>query len=401
MTRGQIAMLAGLVAALTAGAGAWAAPVAVALDRLAGRLEVLAREPDIAGLAVVAASPEEILFQATWGLREVGTGTPVDGDTRFRIASLSKGFASTVAGLLVSEGTLAWDDPVVGDVDYFTLPLPSEARRTTVEHLLSHRTGLPHNAFDLLLEANWQPERIVRRYAEVEPMCAVGTCYGYQNITYNLLAPIVEARTRHAFEGEVASRLFAPLAMRSAGFGRPHLTADDNHARPHVRTAGRQLVPRPIRPHYYRVPASAGINLSVTDLGTWLRAQLGAFPAVVPPTLLDELRRPRVFTQRELRYGWRRDRLAGAWYGLGWRIYDYAGHTVVYHAGAVEGYRAQIAVFPAERVALAALWNSSANGPWGIVPEFADALFDLAAEDWMKLELVATAGTAASLAAPR
>ena len=73
-------------------------------------------------------------------------------------------------------------------------------------------------------------------------------------------------------------------------------------------------------------------------------------------------------------------------YGLGWRIYDYAGHTMIYHAGAVEGYRAQIGIFPDLGVGIAAMWNSESSKAWGIVPVFADALYGLPGEDWMKLQ---------------
>ena len=360
-----------------------------AIHQLAQRVDELARHPEIAGLAVAVVSPELVLYQQVHGVREHGRPQPVDARTRFRIASLSKGFASTLTAMLVADGQLAWDDRVIDDVDYFTLRDPAQARAARLEHLLSQRVGLPHNAYDRLLEANWKPVNIVQRYERVKLICPVGTCYGYQNITYNLVAEIIAARTGVAFDQQLRQRIFEPLQMTSAGLGSDHLTQDDNYARPHVRVRS-GVRPVDVKSHYYRLPASAGVNLTLDDMVTWVQAQLGAWPDVLDEQLLAQLRQPYVETRREFsRGGWRGRRLRNAWYGLGWRIYDYQGHPMIYHAGAVEGYRAQIAILPDLELAVAVMWNSESGKPWGVVPVFADALFGLPDEDWMKLRLTA------------
>ena len=365
--------------------GAAEPDVAGAVARVAQQVDELASRPEIAGLAIVVADSERVLYQQTYGVRQVGERETVDPKTRFRIASLSKGFASTLATMLVAEGVIGWEHRVSKDVDYFRLANGRQASLVNVEHLLSHRVGLPHNAYDRLLEANWQVPTIVSRYERVELMCPVGSCYGYQNVSYNLITDVVAARTGLPYESLVKSRILEPLQMRGAGLGGDHLELDDNFARPHVRKRSR-AVPVGVKYHYYRVPAAAGINLTLDDLAIWLQAQLGTYPDVLSPELLDEMRTPRVRTRREMIYGgWRGRRLEDAWYGLGWRVYDYAGHPMVYHAGAVEGYRAQIAILPEADIGIAAMWNSESSKAWGIVPVFADALFGLRAEDWMKL----------------
>lgn len=372
-------LLAGLQAPARADLG-------LAVARVAQQVDELVTRPEIAGLVVTVASADQVLYQQSYGRSKAGESSPVRVDTRFRIASLSKGFASTLAAILVTEGVFGWDHRVSRDVDYFRLASPRQAAMVNVEHLLSHRVGLPHNAFDRLLEANWQVPTIVSRYERVDMLCPVGSCYGYQNLSYNLISDVVSARTGEAFDALVKARVIESLGMPHAGLGAAHLRSDDNYARPHLKKRGR-AVPVAVKEHYYRVPAAAGVNMSLEDLAIWVRAQLGAFPKVLSPALLEELRTPRVETRREMIYGgWRGHRLRGAWYGLGWRIYDYAGHTVIYHAGAVEGYRAQIGIFPELGVGIAAMWNSESSKAWGIVPVFADALFGLRGEDWMKLQ---------------
>ncbi len=367
-----------------------------ALDRGLNRL---AAAPNLVGLGVCVAAGGGVVYQRTDGVRERHRPAKIDPNTRFRIASLSKGFASTLALMLARDEVLSLHDRVAEDVGYFTLADPAETARVQLEHLLSHRVGLPHYAYDRLLEANWSVEAIVRRYQTLDPMCPVGTCYGYQNTAYNLVTDMIEARTGRDFEDLVSERLFRPLEMKDAGFGAMHLKHEDNWARPHI-GRGSRLRTVDIKPNYYRLPASAGINASTADMCQWLIAQLGARPEVLDPTLLTDTHTPRVETRRELHRGrWRRARVNGAHYGLGWRLYDYEGRTLVFHAGSVQGYGAAIALIPDANVGLVTLWNSESTRPWGIIPVFVDAYLGLPAQDWMKLDTLTPKASAAVAAA--
>ena len=121
------------------------------------------------------------------------------------------------------------------------------------------------------------------------------------------------------------------------------------------------------KPTYYRVPPAAGVNASISDMAQWLIAQTGHRPDVLPAPLLATLHAPLVATPGEMRgSSWRRERLNSAGYALGWRVYDYAGHRVVFHGGAVQGYRGVIAMMPERDLGVVILWNSescAAVGP--------------------------------------
>ena len=89
------------------------------------------------------------------------------------------------------------------------------------------------------------------------------------------------------------------------------------------------------KPTYYRLAPAAGVNASISDMAQWLIAQSGRRPDVLPAPLLATVQSPIVGTPGEMRgTSWRRERLNAAGYGLGWRIYDYAGHRLVFHGGA-------------------------------------------------------------------
>jgi beta-lactamase class C len=81
-----------------------------------------------------------------------------------------------------------------------------------------------------------------------------------------------------------------------------------------------------------------------------------------------------------------RERIRTASYGLGWRIYDYAGHRVVGHRGGVRGYRSLIMFDPVRKAGVVALWNSSTSQPGGLEFEVMDMLYGLESRDWLGLD---------------
>ncbi|MCK9489070.1 MAG: beta-lactamase family protein [Xanthomonadales bacterium] len=346
----------------------------------------LARVQDVAGLAVVLVKDDRILLSHGAGATAIGSGDPVDADTVFRLASLSKAFAATVAGQLVREGALDWQMLVQPWLPGFRLANDDDATRATLRDLLSHRVGLPFNTLDRRLEANEPYPLLVEALPQVPMTCPVGDCFGYQNIAFSLVGDLIFATTGDFYSYQVEKRLFDPLGMHSATYGRPALEDGDNWARPHVRRNG-QLQPVTPKDTYYRVAPAAGINASITDLGQWLIANMGGRPEVLPSALLEELFQPVVDTPYEIRgNGWRRHRLDSAGYGLGWRIMDYAGERLVFHAGAVQGYRAMLGFLPEHRFGIAVLWNSEAVAPSGLMATTLDRYLELPARDWLNLD---------------
>jgi len=79
-------------------------------------------------------------------------------------------------------------------------------------------------------------------------------------------------------------------------------------------------------------------------------------------------------------------RLGDAWYGLGWRSYDYAGHQIVGHRGGVAGYRSLILFDPKLKSGVVALWNSNTSQPGGLEFEVMDMLYGLPFRDWMEID---------------
>jgi beta-lactamase class C len=360
---------------------------------LARRIERLAErvisEGQVSGLAVAMVQDDTILLERGFGVADSASRTAVDSDTVFRVASLSKAFAATLSAMLVEDGALRWDTRVADHLPAFKLRNLQSAQILTLKDILSHRVGLPYNTHDRLLEADEPYPLLVAKLETVPPICDAGQCYGYQNIAFSLAGDLVFAATGDFYSHQVEKRLFHPLGMYGATYGRDALEASPVWARPHVRRGGRWVAVRP-KETYYRIPPAAGVNASVHDMALWLQAQLGRRPDVISPDVLASVQSKLVETPGELRSSpWRRERLREAHYGLGWRVYDYAGSTLVFHAGAVQGYRAMLGFLPEHGFGIVMLWNCESGVPGGLFPTALDRYLGLPTRDWLELHKIA------------
>ena len=346
---------------------------------------------DFVGLSVAVVKSGETRWLKTYGVTEIG-GARVTPSTVFRIGSLSKGFASSLAGIAMTEGLLSPTDPVTRFAPGLKLANGAE-RSLELGHLLSHQTGLPPNAYDNLLEADVPVAEIYPRYRNVKPICPVGKCYSYQNIAYDIIGAAIASVYGMPYAEALRSRIFAPLGMATASADEQGLAASGDYARPHVRDKikGSDDAFGPwrtvkVKPAYYRIPAAGGVNASILDMAIWLKAQMGARPETLPAGVLDLIHAPRVMSPAETaRIRSTSPRFHAAQYAFGWRLYNYEGAEVIAHAGTVEGYAAQIAFLPEKDVGVVILSNARSKRLWRILPTFLDLELGLPREDWLEV----------------
>ncbi|MFP5329143.1 MAG: serine hydrolase domain-containing protein [Alphaproteobacteria bacterium] len=355
---------------------------AVDYQALDARLQRLMQRPNMVGLAVGVVENGRITFLKGYGETLAGSGDPVTPETVFRWASVSKGVAATMVAKLAEQRKVDLSAPVSRYSKTLRLPGGAE-HRATVSDLLSHRVGLYRNAYDNKLEEGGDPKLLRMQLAQLNLICQPGTCWSYGNVAYDAASEIVERETRQPYETALKQNLFDPLGMSSASATREGLVRSNSWARPH--NAGRREIE--LTDTYYKVPAAGGINSNIKDLAVWMLAQMGQMPQVVSPNVLAAIHAPLVKTPGE-RGRLRKflERLGTAWYGYGWRSYDYAGHRIVGHRGGVNGYRSLILFDPEKKSGVVALWNSSTSQPGGLEFEVMDMLYGLPFRDWLEID---------------
>lgn len=137
--------------------------VSSAVDQLPDLARAIMEKSGIPGMAVAVVHNGETVYAEGFGVRVLGEDTPIDPDTVFMLASMSKSIGASVVATLVGEGVVSWDDPVIEHLPDFALADPYVTEHATIGDYYSHRTGIPHAGGDLLEDIGYDREYILSR----------------------------------------------------------------------------------------------------------------------------------------------------------------------------------------------------------------------------------------------
>lgn len=241
------------------------------------------------------------------GWRDIESQLPVDRDTIFRIASMTKPITSVAALMLVDEGRIALNDPICEYAPEFSqmrvLRAPNGPldetdeswRPITFEDLLTHRSGLTYGDFhsgpiarayrEALgddIDNDIAPDDWIRRLASLPLIDQPGNTMHYGS-SADLLGFLI-ARIEGASLGAVLeSRIFRPLGMTDTGFFVPPEKRDRRAAAygfdelgqltKHIARAGVFVTERPQNMAYES--GGAGLWSTIDDYLTFARLFLG------------------------------------------------------------------------------------------------------------------------------
>lgn len=344
--------------------------LAMYLEEFAKNFEEGLNGEQIPGGAVVIVNEGRVVFQKGFGVKERGKPEEVDEHTVFRLGSLSKGFASVLAGVLAEEGFLSWDQPVSRYLMEFKLNDPEQTGRIQIRHLLSHTSGLPRHAYTNLVEDGHSLDLIIPRFEQVPLISREGAQHSYQNAAYSVIEKILEVQTNTDFNTLLYEKLLKPLEMVHSSTSYDGIFNSGNKASPHLYVSrARGRVPVPISGKYYNAVSSGGINASASDMGKWLLLLTGHYPDVISEGTLAEIYEP-FAAIRNQRFSRHWEGVVESHYGMGWRVLDNHGQKIVYHGGYVNGYRSEIAFSPEDGTGICILINTNSSYPLTIIPGF-------------------------------
>jgi beta-lactamase class C len=319
------------------------------------------KEAKVPGGAYAIVKNDQIVKIGSYGVRAVGDKARVDANTVFRMASVSKTFTGMSLVQAEAQQQVELLKPLTHYIPELKLRTQSLSQSLTLKQVLSQSSGFMPHAFENLIEADQTPAQILPRLKELNPICKIGSCYSYQNVFFGLLGDVLERATGLHYGDLLSQRLFTPLGMQTASVGLSPLLASPNKAMPHRRGGKGWRVMEP-KANFYRFGASAGVNASARDLAIYLQAMLGKHPNVVSESILSQLQQPLTRLPRKPRWPvWQQFKQVSEWYGLGWRMVQYDGQFLYYHAGVVDGYRPYIAYSPQTGYGLVLLTNAEAD----------------------------------------
>lgn len=321
------------------------------------------------GAAVAIVHDTSVIFLKGFGLKQSGISDSIDVHTVFRLGSVSKCFASILAGTLVSNHLINWDDPVLKYYPQFQLISPEHTSKVTIRHVLSHTTGLPYHAYTNMIEEHLPLDTLLASLKSVKLFGEPGQIYSYQNVGYSLIEKVVENTTHQTYERALTENVFIPLGMYSSSASYLAIINNDNVAQPHY-FARKHWVSVPISDTYYNVSPAGGVNASIADMALWLRALLQHDEHLMADTTLNEIFTPQVKAISKNRNFNRWKRPRSSYYALGWRVINFQNDQLLYHGGYVNGYRSEVAIDQKNKIAICVLTNSPGNLADLSIPEF-------------------------------
>ena len=358
---------------------------AEALPKLESIIEQGMERTGVPGLAIVIVHDDDVKYLRGYGVREVGRPDPVDPDTVFQLASMSKPIASTVVATLVGDGLVAWDDPIVKHDAGFQLQDSWVTRNVTLRDMFSHRSGLPDHSGDLLEDLGYGRDEILFRLRYVNPAGPFRASYAYTNFGLTEAAVAAAKAAGRPWEDLSQERLYGPAGMSRTSSRHADFLAAENRAVNSVR-AGDKWISGPARDPDAQSPAG-GVSSTVRDLGQWLRLQLGDGSLdgkqIVAAAALAETHQPVIVSGTPSS-----PESFPPFYGLGWIVdTDADGRIQLSHSGAFNlGIGTTVRLVPAERLGIAVLTNGFPVGlAEGVSRSFLDLVFTGEVErDWVE-----------------
>ncbi|WP_435622556.1 serine hydrolase domain-containing protein [Flagellimonas sp.] len=321
---------------------------------------------EVVGAGVSIVKGEQVLLADGFGIRNSATGKKVDGQTVFRLGSLSKGFTGVLASDLKREEKLTWEDRVSECIPEFELGDWENTKNITLAHLLSHTSGAPYHSFTNLVEAGLSLNEIANRFVDVQPIGKPGEIYSYQNALFALSGEMMERVTGQDITTSLEERFFNPLEMCATTMDFDALKKTENKANPHVRYR-RGWRSGKLTNSYFNAVAAGGINSNAEDMAKWMQLLLGHRPDVMGREALQEAFTPFVKIPGRQKYYQRWPGHTASYYGFGWRIHKYrpndleVENTIWHHGGSVNHFRNEIAVFPEEDLGICVLLNNQSK----------------------------------------
>jgi CubicO group peptidase (beta-lactamase class C family) len=292
----------------------------------------------------------------------------IDANTIFAIGSNTKAFTSAAIGMLVDEGKLDWDDPVINYLPEFALADSWVTQQVTLRDLLCHRLGL-ERAQHLYYHQGYNQQEIVRRMRFLRFETGFRTQFRYANQQYGALGLIIEKVSGYSWDDFVTERIFKPVGMSRSVSGFDRLGNPANLAQPHAvlddayPASVRFLGTQSILPWFQLSSEPAGSILTTgNDLALWLKVLLADGKPLLSKETFAEITAPQMVMRdimsSELAPLYYLQPQTHFWtYGLGWWVLDYYGEKVLMHGGQMPGFNSVVAFFPERKIGLGLMVN--------------------------------------------
>lgn len=323
----------------------------------AGFDQIMAQKfkPDEPGATVLVARKGRVIYEKAFGMANLELGVPMQADNVFRIGSITKQFTAVAILQLMEQGKLDLQD----DITRFIPDYPTQGNKITIEHLLTHTSGIQSYTgmkdFEERIMLDMTPTEVIDHFKDQPMNFAPGTKWRYNNSGYFLLGYIIEKITGKTYAEYLEENFFKPLDMRNSLYGNDRVIVKNRVSGYSCTDNGfENALPMSMTQPY----AAGSIQATVADLFKWHQA-VHAYKLVKKETL------DKAFTPYKLSDGSLTD------YGYGWRLAYVQGSGTIEHGGGINGSLTMAIYLPGEDVFVAVFSNSECNPPEDVTARLA------------------------------
>jgi CubicO group peptidase (beta-lactamase class C family) len=287
--------------------------------------------------SVLIAEKGQILLNRGYGLADREQKTPNSPQTRFYIGSVSKQFTAMAILMLQSQGRLNVQDLICKYIE----DCPAAWKDITIHHLLVHTSGMIVMPTDSSYPENpITPRQLLERFKDAPLDFQPGERISYSNCGYWVLGYIIEHVSGQTYKDFIQQWIFEPLDMHDSGYDRDARSlavgyVDQNTAAPAKVIESSFLY------------SAGALYSTVEDLYRWDKALYT--DQLISQELLEKMFTPQVSLYPEA--------TGSVAYGYGWIVLDNLGRQMVGHGGALDGFRAWLFRYPADRITIILLSN--------------------------------------------
>lgn len=306
------------------------------------------QELGIPGLSLAIVKDDKVIYMKGLGVKDFERKLPVTPDTLFAIGSASKAFTGMAVVMSADEGRLSLDDSPKKFLPYFTLRDSDAAAKITIRDLLAHRSGL--NRTDLAMLTNeLNREELIKVAGQAKPTAKLGEKFQYQNVMYAAAGEVVARAQNSTWDKVIATKILKPLGMKASGTTTAEMQKSSDFSFGYDFNATTKVTRRLPQRQIPAVAPAGAINSSARDMTQWLRFMLAG--GVIDGKRLVSEKSFNETINKQMAIG------GTVEYGLGWFLRKWNGLKVVEHGGNIDGFNAQVAFMPDQKVGFVLLTN--------------------------------------------
>ncbi|MCA1568147.1 MAG: beta-lactamase family protein [Acidobacteria bacterium] len=331
--------------------------------------------PATPGCAVAVSQHGKLLVNRAYGSADLERDVPLSPSSTFDAGSLRKQFVAAAVLLLVEEKRLSLSD----DVRKYVPKLPDYGHKITLDHLLTHTSGL-RDWTGMLPLATGNPDALTMILRQRGLNFAPGEEWSYSNSGYVLLTEIVSRASGMPFSEFTRKRLFEPLGMKTTTYVDDLRTVVKNRALAYEKEGNRWRLDMLLgndRGGGGALFSTAGDLINWNDALT--SGRLGAF---VTEKLQEQAR---LNNGRKLKYA------------RGLIMDSYRGGTLVSHSGGAAGYSAWLGRLPAQGLSVSVLCNADETSATALARRVADQFLPAAGAETAEVRAPAAVAEGAAV----